>query len=252
MGKSPRVSWPDWVGQPALDPQGVPIFPFRPPRLSPDRIIHSNERYGAVTLRGLFQRAVAQVLDRGAHKTEGGADGRWLRRRERDGEVGGLAGPTAGMVWVWQEKGGEERDHPPEMFPLSLLCSLHVMTEEANRKEGWRVGDWEVVAALWAEAGVGTVRRGTGRGGQRFFEIDWRRAVKRGGTSPAASRSTRPWVRDIGRGLRACGGCWGTSPPRRSAQPHRSGRGMAAGRTGTRCSCSRWPPAPSSACPGHN
>jgi hypothetical protein len=108
---------------------------------------------------------------------------------------------------VWQETGGEERDHPPEKIALSLLCLLHVMTEEANRKEGWRVGDWEVVAALWEAAGVGRVRRGTGRGSQRFFEIDWERAVGEGWYEPgrqqeylAMGQGRRTGARTGGRG----------------------------------------------------
>ena len=47
------------------------------------------------------------------------------------------------------------------------------------------MGDWEVMAALWEVAGVGTMGREPGRGGQRFFVVDWERAVGEGWYEPA-------------------------------------------------------------------
>ena len=106
LGKSPRVDWPDFVGRPAIDPaRGTPYTPFRPPRIPPDHIIHTNDRYGSLTLRGVFQRAVAHLLDCGAH-SERGAYGRWVRRREGDGLERGLVGATQGMVFVWRDRAG--------------------------------------------------------------------------------------------------------------------------------------------------
>ena len=139
-----------------------------PPRLDPDVVIHRSppDGYGALTLRGVFQRAMARWLS-----TQPGG---WQAR------VGG--------GWDWQ--GGEgEAGQPPARVKLSALTAMHILGEGKGRQDGWRGADWEVVGWLWEAAGMGKMdiggREGVGgggevevvggrrRGGARVFRPDW-------------------------------------------------------------------------------
>ena len=136
-----------------------------PPRLDPDVVIHRSppDGYGALTLRGVFQRAMARWLS-----TQPGG---WQAR------VGG--------GWDWQ--GGEgEAGQPPARVKLSLLTAMHILGERKGRQDGWRGADWEVVGWLWEAAGMGRMEiggregedagevvGGRRRGGARFFRPDW-------------------------------------------------------------------------------
>ena len=139
-----------------------------PPRLDPDVVIHRSppDGYGALTLRGVFQRAMVRWLS-----TQPGG---WQAR------VGG--------GWDWH--GGEgEAGQPPARVKLSLLTAMHILGERKGRQDGWRGADWEVVGWLWEAAGMGKMeiggREGVGGGGEvegvggrrpggaRFFRPNW-------------------------------------------------------------------------------